>query len=73
MSNIKITQLPELAPTPLSGSDVFPVVSGNVTYQVTANAIATFLVVVGLTLATLHLATLLFKVLVTSTVVADCI
>jgi hypothetical protein len=42
MSNIKITQLPELAPTPLSGSDVFPVVSGNVTYQVTANAIADF-------------------------------
>jgi hypothetical protein len=42
MSNIKITQLPELAPTPLSGSDVFPVVSSNVTYQVTANAIATF-------------------------------
>jgi len=42
MSNIKITQLPELAPTPLSGSDVFPVVSSNVTYQVTANAIADF-------------------------------
>jgi hypothetical protein len=42
MPNIKITQLPELAPTPLAGSDVFPVVSGNITYQVTANAIATF-------------------------------
>ena len=43
MSNIKITQLPELAPTPLSGTDVFPVVSSNVTYQVTANAIADFI------------------------------
>lgn len=40
MANVKISQLPALAS--LSGDDVLPVVNGNVTYKVTANAIADF-------------------------------
>jgi hypothetical protein len=40
MANVKISQLPALSS--LSGDDVLPVVNGNVTYKVTANAIADF-------------------------------
>lgn len=40
MANVKISQLPSLAS--LSGDDVLPVVNGNITYKVTANAIADF-------------------------------
>ena len=40
MANVKISQLPALSS--LAGNDVFPVVSGNVTYNVSANAVANF-------------------------------
>lgn len=41
MANVKITQLPGLSV--LNGTGQFPVVSGNVTYNVTANVMQTFM------------------------------